>query len=520
MQVSWHGVRRLTSGYDGQEQEKIATPWGCRCVLNSIVLINPPLSLEERYGTWAKGGTRTPPLGLAQLAAVTREQGYPTRIIDCAALELDDDQTVQSLLATKPRYIGLTATTVAICNAGDLARKLKDANKDWVIIIGGPHITALPEETMRAFPAFDVGVIGEGEATIIELLDALEAKRPLRLVKGLIIRENDELVRTESRPFIEDLDTLPLPAWDLLPNLARHYDTPTFSLGGSPASSLVTSRGCCGRCTFCDRSVFGNVCRFHSAERVFECMRHLHEHYGINDIIIHDDAFVIDRRRVEKVCHLLIESGLGVTWGCNARVNLVSPDLLQLMRKAGCWQIGYGIETGSQRILDIINKGVRLEQIREAVRCTREAGIRTRGFFMIGHPGENEESIRETIAFVKTVPVDDFQITLFTPLPGSEVYRKIHEYGVLDDDWRKMNMWTPVFTPTGLTARDLVYWQRRAFRAFYLRPRTIWSYLKIVRSPRHLRKLFTGGLTLIQNSLKSIGTSATMSRGVQKEDRP
>ncbi len=468
--------------------------------MNGIVLVNPPLSLGERYGAWAKGGTRTPPLGLAQLAAVTREQGYPSAIIDCAALEMDDAQTLQALRVMKPRYIGLTAVTVAIHNAGRLAKTLKESGADWVVIIGGPHLTALPDETMQMFPDFDIGVIGEGETTLIELLEALENGRPLGDVQGLIFRENGGVVRTDSRPFIENLDALPLPAWDLLPDLVRYYDTPTFTLGKSPASSLVTSRGCCGHCTFCDRSVFGNACRFHSAERVFESMRYLRERFGINDLIIHDDAFVLNRRRVEDVCNRLLESGLGITWGCNSRVNLVSRDLLELMKKAGCWQIGYGLETGSQRILDLIDKGVRVEQAREAIHLTHEAGMRTRGFFMLGHPGENVESIRETIAFATHNPVDDFQMTFFTPLPGSEIYRHAHEFGVFDDDWRKMNMWTPIFVPHGLTADDLVYWQRRAFKAFYLRPRTVWNYLKIVRSPSHLRKLAKGAITLIQSA--------------------
>ena len=468
--------------------------------MNSIVLVNPPLSLQERYGAWAKGGTRTPPLGLAQLAAVTREQGYPSAIIDCAALEMDDHQTLQALRAMKPRYIGLTAVTVAIHNAGRLAKTLKESGEDWVVIIGGPHLTALPEETMQTFPEFDIGVIGEGETTLIDLLDALENNHPLRDVNGLIVRENGGCVRTAPRPFIDDLDALPLPAWDLLPDLVRYYDTPMFTLGKSPASSLVTSRGCCGHCKFCDRSVFGNACRFHSAARVFESMRYLRERFGINDIIIHDDAFVLNRQRVEEICNRLIESGLGITWGCNSRVNLVSRELLELMKKAGCWQIGYGLETGSQRILDLINKGVRVEQAREAIRLTREAGMRTRGFFMLGHPGENVESIRETIAFATHNPVDDFQMTFFTPLPGSEIYRHAHEFGAFDDDWRKMNMWAPIFVPHGLTADDLIYWQRRAFKAFYLRPRTVWNYLKIVRSPSHLQKLAKGAVTLIQSA--------------------
>lgn len=470
--------------------------------MTGIVFVNPPLSLEDRYGDMAKGGTRTPPLGLAVLAAVTREHGYPSHIIDCAAAGLNNEQTLGMLRALNPRYIGLTAVTVAINSAGRLAEILKNANPGWKIIIGGPHLTAVPEETMAAFPAFDVGVLGEGEETLIDLLDAFEHDRPLTNVNGLIVRQDGGTARTAPRPFIEDLDALPWPAWDLLPDLTRFYDTPTFSLGRSPASSLVTSRGCCGHCTFCDRSVFGNACRFHSAERVVAFMEHLHCRFGINDIIIHDDAFVLNRRRVEKVCELLLASKLDVTWGCNARVNLVDAELLRLMKRAGCWQIGYGIESGSQRILDTIDKGITIERIKRAVYDTHEAGIRTRGFFMIGHPGENEDTIRETIALATSIPVDDFQITFFTPLPGAAIHKCAHEYGTFDSDWRKSNMWRPVFIPAGLTEERLVYWHRRAFRAFYFRPKTVWNYLKVVRGPRHIAKLMKGAWALAESSLR------------------
>ncbi len=469
----------------------------------SIAFINPPLSLQERYGAMAKSGTRTPPLGLAQLAAVSREHGHPARIIDCAALGLDDEQTLGMLRAINPRYVGITATTVAICNAGRLAAHIKRASPAWPLIIGGPHLTAVPKETMETFPEFDIGVVGEGEETLIELLDTLDANEPLEKVNGLILREDGNLKYTDRRPLINDLDSLPLPAWDLLPDLTKFYDTPTFSLGKNPASSLVTSRGCCGHCTFCDRSVFGNVCRFHGAERVFTCIKHLHERFGINDIIIHDDAFVLNRQRVEQVCDLLLSSNLGVTWGCNSRVNLVDRELLRFMKRAGCWQIGYGIESGSQRVLDTINKGVTIAQIKEAVFATHETGIRTRGFFMIGHPGETVESIRDTIKLATSIPVDDFQITFFTPLPGAEIHRRAHEYGTFDADWRKSNMWHPVFVPTGLTEEMLVRWHRRAFRSFYLRPKTVWNYLKIVRSPAHVAKLLKGALAIAESSLRS-----------------
>jgi len=470
--------------------------------MTSIVFINPPLSLRDRYGDMARSGTRTPPLGLAQLAAVTRREGHASHIIDCPAQGWDDEQTIQCLRELKPRYVGITAVTIGIYSAGRLATAIKQLDPSICVLIGGPHVTAVPERTMQMFPDFEAAVLGEGEITLVEFLKARETGQALSEVRGLLIRDGDTLTRTPPRPFIEDLDSLPLPAWDLLPDLARSYDTPTFTLGKPPASSLLTSRGCCGHCLFCDRSVFGNACRFHSAERVFACMKLLHERFGINDIIIHDDAFVINHKRVEAVCNLLLESRLGVTWGCNARVNLVNPELLRLMRKAGCWQIGYGIETGSPRILNVINKGVTIEQIKQAVCYTHEAGIRTRGFFMLGHPGETEETIRETIALATSIPIDDFQITFFTPLPGAEIYDTARQFGTFDDDWRKLNMWRPVFIPNGLTEAQLIDWHKRAFRSFYFRPRTVWNYLKVVRDPRHVMKLARGALTLAQTTIR------------------
>jgi len=474
--------------------------------MDGIVLINPPLSLSERYGEFARAGTQTPPVGLAQLAAAIRAHGHETAIIDCEAEGLDYSDTVQRVLKLNCGVIGITAVTISICNAATMASELKAANPDLCIIIGGPHVTGAPAETMTRFPAFDIGVVGEGEVTAAELLDTLLAGGDLTAVRGLIFRKPDgELHVTPPRPFIEDLDSLPQPAWDLLPPLATSYETPTFYLGKPPTSSLITSRGCCGKCVFCDRSLFGNVCRMHSPERVLESMRVLHETYGINDVIIHDDAFVLNRNRVFRFCQLLRESGLGMTWGCNARVDMVNPDLLAAMRSAGCWHVAYGIESGSQRILDVIGKGTTIEQIEKAVRWAHEAGIRTRGFFMIGHPTETEESIRQTIAFAKSIPIDDFQITFFTPLPGSEIHRTIRRYGEFNDDWQALSMWEPVFVPEALTRDSLVSWHRRAYREFYIRPRVILGYARIVRSPRHMLKLARGVLTLAESLLRPRG---------------
>jgi anaerobic magnesium-protoporphyrin IX monomethyl ester cyclase len=462
-----------------------------------LLLVNPPLSLKERYGKMAESGTTTPPLGLCSLAAVTRNAGYETKIIDAEALGLSFDETVAEIQREAPDYVGITAVTVSILNAASLAKMLKPA-LSAPILLGGPHLTAVPEETMTRCADFDIGVIGEGEKTILELLDALDGKASLENIRGLILREGEGLKLTGPREFIQNLDDLPIPAWDLLPLLTKYYRTPTFNLGRTPATSLVTSRGCVGKCIFCDRKVFGNHIRGYSASYVLKMIRYLQENHGIKEIIIHDDAFVILKKRLVEFCNAIIDEKMDITWTCNARVDLVNPEMLSLMRKAGCWQIGYGIESGSQRILDFIGKGTRLETIEQSVRWTKKAGIRTRGFFMMGHPTETEESIRETINFAKRIPVDDFQITMFSPLPGSEAFHIAPEYGLFDPDWKKMNMWHPSFIPRDLTEEKMIAYHKKAFIEFYVRPRIIFSYLMMLRKPEHFVKLFKGVASLLK----------------------
>lgn len=448
---------------------------------NSIVLVNPPSTLRERYGRLSAGGSHLPPLGLCYLAAVTRENGYATRIVDAVALGLDYKEALLEVLRDAPRYIGLTASTITILNAARLAREIKNRDKDRVVMIGGSHITAVPEETMERFPQFDIGVVGEGEATIIDLMETYNRGNRLDNVKGIIFRENGKLKLTEPRAYIKDLDSLPMPAWDLLPYLPQYYRPAAQSVKRLPSTSIVTARGCIGKCTFCDRKVFGNRCRGHSTAYIMRMIKNLYYDYGIRDLQIDDDTFMIFKRRMIEVCEALIEEKMDLSWCCLARVDHVNPDLLQLMKKAGCWQIQYGIESGSQEILDVLRKGTNLQQIEQAIRWTREAGINSKGFFMIGNPLETEETMRQTIEFAKKLDLDDFQMTFLTPFPGSEFYEMAAEYGTFNYDWAKMNEYNVTFIPNGLTEEMLVKYHKKAFREFYLRPRIILSYLRRMR---------------------------------------
>lgn len=231
-----------------------------------IVFINSPLTLKERYEDFALSGAIEPPIGLCCIAAVTRINGFSTYLIDAEALCYDKHKILIELQNISPKYIGISSTTAGILKAAELADFLKKNINEIIIILGGNHISALPIETFEEFPSFDLGVIGEGEQTIIELLKALENNLPIDNIDGIIFRENGEIIQTNTRALIKNIDELPFPAWDLLPDIKKFYRVPSQSSKKNPVMPLITSRGCAHKCIFCDRKVFGNKVRMHSAE--------------------------------------------------------------------------------------------------------------------------------------------------------------------------------------------------------------------------------------------------------------
>jgi radical SAM superfamily enzyme YgiQ (UPF0313 family) len=477
--------------------------------MNGIVFINPPLSIEERYGVKSQSGGQTPPLGLANLAAITRQHGFRTSILDAAALRLTYEEIVKRVVDGGYQYAGFTAVTISIDHAAHLAALLKQANPSIRAIIGGPHFTALPEKTFALYNAFDIGVIGEADITIIELLQNLDTDGDLETVAGLMVRTPSGAVRTAPRERVRDLDALPKPAWDLLPDLAKHYCPPVHTLKRIPAALLIASRGCPGHCAFCDRSVFGNVLRAYSAQYTFELIEELYERYGIREIQLRDDNFVAYRKRLKELCEILKRKKLNLVWTCTGRVDMVNPEILATMKEAGCWQIWYGIESGSQDVLKAIKKQTTIEQIERAVGMTHDAGISPCGFFIVGHPTETRESMDSTIRLALRLPLDEAHFSFMTPFPGSELYRRAHEFGSFDSDWKKLHGWLPVFVPWGLTPADLERASKRAFRSFYFRPRIVWAYLLKIRGWRQLRIYFMGFLALLEWLCYSRSSSKT-----------
>lgn len=473
--------------------------------MKKIVLVNPPLTLGERYGVLAKAGTSLPPLGLTILAAVIRKNNIPVTILDAAVLSLSYEQAAERIIKERPGYVGFTAVTVSIHKAAKLAEMIKSIDPGIITLIGGPHLTAIPEETMDFFPAFDIGVVGEGELTIIRLLESLEKKRPLEGSPGLIFRKNGKIVNTGRAELIDNLDTLPRDAWDLLPGFPLTYKSSVHKLGRWPTTSLISSRGCPFQCRFCDNSMFGRRIRGYSADYLLKTIKYLQKNYGIKDIFFNDDNFIVLKNRLIEFCGLLQQERIDLTWGCYGRVdNIPDIQLLKTMKKAGCWRISFGLESGSQEVLDFYRKNETLEQMEKAISWTREVGIRSKGFFMFGNFLETKETLRQTIKFAKRIKLDDFHVTFLTPLPGTEIYDIADKYGTFERDWRKMNMWYPVFVPYGLSRGILEKYRKKAFLDFYLRPSIIMRYIKSIKSTVDIKRIIKGVYVLIKSSFSKI----------------
>lgn len=469
-----------------------------------IVFATPPVSMKERYGTLAGAGSCLPTLGILSLAAIARKSGFPTALFDAAARGLTGSELLLRLDAEQPDVLGLSATTFSISHAAAFASLAKERFPDMTVIIGGPHISAAPLETMERFPMFDVAVIGEGEETLVELLEAMDAASPFSGIPGIVFRYNGKPIATERRQFLTDLDQLPYPAWDLLEGFPDNYLPAPFKVRKTPAASLVTSRGCPNHCIFCDRSVFGSSCHTFSAEYVTGMIKHLVENFGIREFSFEDDTFITFKQRLTAICRGIIELGVDVSWSCLGRVNGVDSETLALMKRAGCWQISFGIESGCQEILTTIHKNVTLGHIEKALSLCRDAGILSKGFFIVGHPGETHDTLSRTAEFALKLPLDDISVTMLTPFPGTEIYDRASEFGEFDRDWSKMNLLNTVFVPHGLTRAELEQHQRTMLRSFYLRPRIFMSYLRrLAANPALFKGLAAGALAFFRSVWKT-----------------
>ncbi|MBX3025149.1 cobalamin-dependent protein [bacterium] len=469
----------------------------------TLVLCEPPYLFWDRRRDRLRQSEETiPGMGMLMLAAVARQRGYRVHLIDAKGQGTPVEEVARRIEALRPDYLGLSATTISVTNAARIAERVQRARPAVVTIVGGAHVSAVPERTLTAFPSFDYGIAGEGEVALFALLERLEQGAAVDDLPGVAFRRGAMVVANPRAPYIDDLDALPTPAWDLLPDFPHRFQPTLFGYPRTPVATLITSRGCPFTCVFCDRSTSGRKGRLHGVARVVALCRELAER-GARHILFLDDLFTVRKQRVVDLCQALIDAQLDLTWSCNSHPNLLDLPTLQLMRRAGCWQIAYGIESGSQRVLDTVKREVRIPRMRETLRLTRQAGIRTKGYLMLGHPTETSDSLRETEAFLRVAELDFCQITKFTPYPGTPAYPTIHQHGDFSEDWQRMNAMQFVFIPRGLSEAELEAAFTRCYRAFYSRPDVLWGMARLMASePRFIGRMASSAAVYMRAKLR------------------
>jgi radical SAM superfamily enzyme YgiQ (UPF0313 family) len=410
--------------------------------------------------------SKTLPLGIAYIASYLEEAGYQ---VSCLDLSVEPERVLP-----KADLVGITATTPLIYGAWKIAEKAKQNGA--LTVLGGPHVTCLPDESLER-KEVDYVIRGEGEETMLALVRALENDKDCGGILGLSFKRKGRIIHNSPRPLIQSIDGLPHPARHLFPSLERYTNPQPLLSTRSPAANIITSRGCPYNCYFCYKGVFGRIWRPRSPEDVVQEWRQLVNQYRVAEIGIQDDIFNTDIKRVNKICDLIMEENLVVPWSTpnGLRADILTKEVLRKMKKAGCYRLAFGIESGNQKMLgEKIGKKINLKKVHQAIRLCRQEGITTIGFFIIGHPWDTKETVKETLEFAKDTDLDYAQFTIATPIPGSRLREFVENDGQLRDlNWTDYDHYTAgSYFEFGEINDEFIKWAKKyTWRGFYLRPR-------------------------------------------------
>lgn len=475
-----------------------------RDVMNKkkLLLILPHFSERRHYGSMSEVAPSLLPVSLVYLAGYLEKQGYPIRIFD-GQVESMTESTIRSVIDEfKPDVVGITCMTPMVVETHLTAKVVKSCNPAPSVVVGGIHPSILPEEIISD-TNIDVVVRGEGEITLHELLETLP-DMDLHHIQGLTFRSEDKIVHTPDRPLLEDLDILPFPARHLV-NYEGYHQVPD-AVFAEPLREILTSRGCPFRCIFCSaRFVSGYKYRYHSPDRVMEEVDLLVNTYGARQIAVLDDNFVVDRQRTIDICEKLMQRGYHkkVVWTTAARADQVDYDIMKLMKEAGFKLLSFGVETGSSRLLKMIQKGETKEQIQAAVENAHRAGLLVRGTLILGLPTETREDSLKTIQWAKDLRLDFAKFSLATPYPGTPLYQIAVQQGSLTNDWSRFSSmagfadYDPVFVPEGRDPKEMAQLQKQAMREFYFRPRQVYNMMRNIKSWKDIKMLYYGAKSVL-----------------------
>lgn len=436
-------------------------------------------SLNQRQGA-------LPPLGLAYIAAVLEQAGHEIDVIDAVAEGLARNDVRDRIRKFKPRMVGITSMTPTFRGAQECAQIAKAEGA--ITVVGGVHMAIFARETL-SYDYIDYGVVGEGEETIVELCDAIENSKSVAGIQGLAYKSDGQVIVGPER-IVDDLDALPFPAFHLLP--MKRYSS---IIGLHPVTTMMGSRGCPYKCSFCYKTPSDKQYRRRSPANIVDEMVYLQSTYGVKEIMFYDD--LMPPKYARELCEEILSRNVKIAWETPQRVNLVDPELLQLMQKAGCRLLRYGVEQGDPQQMQLIEKRITVDQVKKVFRWTKEAGIDTFAYFIIGYAFETDETMRATIDLAKELNPRFVMFTKATPLPKTPLMGMALEQGLITEDyWSDFTLGKrthpiPPFVPN---ARS---WVERAYREFYLRPRKILEQISHIRSYQDLKKNISGFIGLL-----------------------
>ncbi|MFC1632364.1 B12-binding domain-containing radical SAM protein [Candidatus Omnitrophota bacterium] len=465
-----------------------------------VLLVNP--SYREVYSKVGKSGGIVAPLGLAYLAALLRENNITVEILDAHALGLSLGELERSLCGYD--IVGVPSFTSSLHSSLKVLELAKKNNPACNCVIGGPHISALPVQTMKLHPQIDFGVIGEGEYTFLELVEALQTGSSYKNIRGIVYRQDSEVKLTPARDVIEDIDRLPFPAYDLLP--VEKYNPPIHQISFSedipakPYLLLLSSRGCPYDCSFCaSQVIWRKKLRLRSAANVLSEIDNLVTKFGVKTVNITDDHFMLDKNRLDEILAGLIKRRYDFHFSCLSRIDAVSKETLGKLKTAGCYLIRYGVESGNQKMLARMHKDLSLSQIEQAFNYTRGVGLSSSASFIIGYPGETRQSFADTIKLARRIRPRIALFFIAIPFPGTELYNVAKSKNLIVDrdyrNWKLLPDVPPVRTEE-LSSADLQKLRRKAYRQFYFYPAYILERIKEIKSFTQVKLYFKGLLSL------------------------
>lgn len=420
-----------------------------------------------------------PPLGIALLASILEELGHYVKIIDCSAENILPED-IAAKISNDYDFVGISALSPSAPLSYEIAKEIRKKMKNVTIIIGGVHATALPEEVISV-PYVDICVRGEGEETIKEIVSGA----PLEIIRGITYKKNGTIINNPDREPIADLNSYPLPAYHLLP--MRKYRSMLGVSIREPSIGLVISRGCPGRCEYCFPNSLGNKIRIKSPKKILEEMLLLKNEYGIKEIDFYDDTFTFYKDKIVEVCDLIIKNNIKMSWSCLTRADFVDEKLLRSMKLAGCHQVMYGIESGSNEIRKKLNKNINVD-FKSIIKMTQKIGIQIRATYMIGNYYETYKDVLETIKYAKDLNSDLAVFNVCTPFPGTELYKRLEKEGrLLTRKWEKYDFFNVVFSHPYLSEKEIIALYKKANKEFYLRPEVFIGQLKNLFSYKRIK---------------------------------